>query len=566
MSAFLFYKPNSHPGRYSRRERFSLRHTVLSDNALDNGSDLSMKRSTFAKPARSSVGNELDMNIHNLGQTQSTFVCAETLPQGSDEHDACRTSINDDLDSLHSLFSELDTDSKSNGSVADEVHPAELVSTFSIKDIPPSGSSHSPSRGDTLHTKDSGPNISPSPILQRMDTFLDDSFTESLYPLARHEHLERVDDLVPTGDGDILAAKACKIDEISLKTSDSEAQDSLYLFHNVDCSDATNCTSIPELNELFIENVTGCSGLTTNPSTVASWGDIDVEMQDVPHNLGEAPKSTERASNNTTSSEELCDSSTPLQPSQQRSFTYDTSSDISAHFTELPLSSVQDPQTKRAEFSHVEIRDRRPLEMTRSSVEALGNPVYSPISSCHHPPTTNGPWHLNGTVLSIDLRYAEVPTRFGKSTFHVFDGQVIQILTLVHGPIKAPPPQKPISSAKTSTKKRKLNRPAAAAGRLSPKQKQCLVQLREEGYTWNEVTSRFPGRKKGTLQAAYYTTRKKLNQQASLPRQHPRRLVSERQGSGSLSHRQTETIGNSELRQGNNLEHPRYNLRSRGVR
>jgi hypothetical protein len=66
MSTFLFYKPNSNPGRYSRRERFSLRHTALSDNALNNRLNLSMKKPTYPEPARPSVDNEPDLSSRNL--------------------------------------------------------------------------------------------------------------------------------------------------------------------------------------------------------------------------------------------------------------------------------------------------------------------------------------------------------------------------------------------------------------------------------------------------------------------------------------------------------------------
>jgi hypothetical protein len=80
------------------------------------------------------------------------------LPQSLDEHDACRISINNNLDFLHSLFSAPDTDSESNISVAEsEAHPAGLELTF-IKDISSSKSGYRAkiSKGNALHTMDFG--------------------------------------------------------------------------------------------------------------------------------------------------------------------------------------------------------------------------------------------------------------------------------------------------------------------------------------------------------------------------------------------------------------------------
>ncbi|KAB8227254.1 uncharacterized protein BDW43DRAFT_294602, partial [Aspergillus alliaceus] len=311
---------------------------------------------------------------------------------------------------------------------------------------------------------------------------------------------------------------------------------------DIDCIDPTDCIAIPELDKSIIENRPGPSGLT---NTAASQRCIDMEVQDMPHNPEEAPNGVEKTLS-TAASTDPYEPDTQTQPSQQACFVRDAS-DFPADPTELPLSSVQGPR-KYYEFSHVEIRNPRPSKMVSPSVETQRDTVASPVSSCHHLPTTEGPWHLNGTILSIDLRHADFPTRFGKSTFRVFGGQVIQLLTLVHGPIKASPP-KTVPGAKISTKKRKLNRPVPSAGPLSSEQKQCLLRLREEGYTWNEIAARFPGRKKGTLQATYYTTLKKLHPSSCLPQQRSRRFPTESRWSHSPSQR---------------LGHTRYSLRSRG--
>lgn len=45
-------------------------------------------------------------------------------------------------------------------------------------------------------------------------------------------------------------------------------------------------------------------------------------------------------------------------------------------------------------------------------------------------PCANGPWRLDGTILSVDIREAErIPVFVGYSTYRVVDGQLIQSIT-----------------------------------------------------------------------------------------------------------------------------------------
>lgn len=122
-------------------------------------------------------------------------------------------------------------------------------------------------------------------------------------------------------------------------------------------------------------------------------------------------------------------------------------------------------------------------------------------------PCANGPWRLDGTILSVDIREAErIPVFVGYSTYRVVDGQLIQSITLVQGNTRLPFAEKVTKERGHRTRKTCKADPATIIrGPLSLKEKRDIVRLKEEGYTWNEITSRFPGRKKGTLQGIYYT-------------------------------------------------------------
>lgn len=223
------------------------------------------------------------------------------------------------------------------------------------------------------------------------------------------------------------------------------------------------------------------------------------------------------------------------------------------------------------EFSHVEIRNHRPLENTTSSIETLEN-VTSPSSSCCHSKETSRTWCLDGSILSIDIQNADFPIGLGKSSFHVFGNQVIQILTVVHGPVEAFLSQKTAPSTKVNKKKRKFSRPAAAAAAAAPlssEQKQYLLELRDQGHTWNDIVAKFPGRKKGTLQAIYYAKVKNLRNPTSRDQRYTGRPKSAARSSQGLSRTRGNTIGtgvSTVCQTENEVGYSRYSLRPRGVR
>jgi hypothetical protein len=224
------------------------------------------------------------------------------------------------------------------------------------------------------------------------------------------------------------------------------------------------------------------------------------------------------------------------------------------------------------EFSHVEIRNHRPLENTTSSIETLENVTSHASSSCCHSKETSRTWCLDGSILSIDIQNADFPIGLGKSSFHVFENQVIQILTVVHGPVEAFLSQKTAPSTKVSKKKRKFSRPAAAAAAAAPlssEQKQYLLELRDQGHTWNDIVAKFPGKKKGTLQAIYYAKVKNLRNPTSRRQRYTGRPKTATRRSQGLSRTRRNTIGtgvSTVCQTENEVGYSRYSLRSRGVR
>jgi hypothetical protein len=55
-----------------------------------------------------------------------------------------------------------------------------------------------------------------------------------------------------------------------------------------------------------------------------------------------------------------------------------------------------------------------------------------------------------------------------------------------------------------------------ARGRLSLEQKQRLVRLKQDGYTWDEIVPKFPNRKRSNLQVIYTRTLKDFRSSGSL--------------------------------------------------
>jgi hypothetical protein len=211
-----------------------------------------------------------------------------------------------------------------------------------------------------------------------------------------------------------------------------------------------------------------------------------------------------------------------------------------------------------AKFSHVEIPSRPRAEVSRPLV-ARTSPNQRDWSC--HPSLTNGPWRLDGTTLSIDLRDAEqVPIFVGYSSFRVYDGQLTQSLTFLQGPTKSPPVNEPAQTPSPTV---------PARGPLSTEQKQRLVKLRQEGYTWDEIVPKFPGRKRGNLQAIYSRSLKDFRRPGSL-HNHPSGRASSLLRSSSNGRVLAEIAGNGRITaQQTNQDlgkKSRYNLRARGNR
>jgi hypothetical protein len=134
------------------------------------------------------------------------------------------------------------------------------------------------------------------------------------------------------------------------------------------------------------------------------------------------------------------------QPLGEAPFTSDKPTPARSHSSRT--SPYPSSRKTFAKFSHVEIPSRPRAEVSRPSIAST-----SPNRrdwSCH-PSLTNGPWRLDGTTLSIDLRDAEqVPIFIGYSSFRVHDGKLTQSLTFLQGPANGPPVNNSVRKAEPS--------------------------------------------------------------------------------------------------------------------
>ncbi|GFF60698.1 hypothetical protein IFM51744_10454, partial [Aspergillus udagawae] len=308
---------------------------------------------------------------------------------------------------------------------------------------------------------------------------------------------------------------------------------------------------------------------------ISSPRDVDVDIQDHPHHPGAVPEDLDVLL--AAASSDGLEPDAEFQTRQELSVNRADHSEVPALATGLqsndPQAAQKSPNSVSLrpcpegylEFSHVEIRN--PLEETTSSIETMEITTNHPSATCCHSKDTSRAWCLDGLILSIDIRHANFPICLGKSSFHVFDGQVILTLTTVLGPVEAFLSQKTAPSTIGNKKRKKPSNPvaAAAAAPLSSEQKQYLLELRDRGHTWNEIVAKFPGRKKGTLQAIYYTKVKELCNPTSRRERCPRRSTPTTRSSQSRS-RTRGTAVRLECRTENELGYSQYCLRSRGVR
>ncbi|KAL4891340.1 hypothetical protein BDV59DRAFT_182260 [Aspergillus ambiguus] len=252
--------------------------------------------------------------------------------------------------------------------------------------------------------------------------------------------------------------------------------------------------------------------------------------------------------------------STPSDPGPEQRFPRQTDSET---FVVNKASTCDDlrPRTRSpsptkstkgyAEFSHIEISNASTARTVRLTKLDPKDEVENP--SCRHFPPNRGPWRLEGTLLSIDLREVQrLPIFAGTSSFRVLDGQVFQTITLSLGAVDSSLPPR-----KKSPRVPRQKGVSATRGPLSSKQRRHLVQLRDEGRTWNQVCVEFPGRKKGTLQTAYCKELKRFPSQVSRSAQRrssPRKTPNAGNSPNSQSHQAKKTGGS------------RYYLRARAHR
>jgi hypothetical protein len=108
-----------------------------------------------------------------------------------------------------------------------------------------------------------------------------------------------------------------------------------------------------------------------------------------------------------------------------------------------------------------------------------------------------------------------------------------------------------------------------ARGPLLLKQKQRLVRLKQEGYTWDKIIPKFPGRKRSNLQAIYSRSLEDFRGPGSLHK-HPSGRPSSVPRSSSNGRILAEIAGNGHIKtQRTNqvvVKKSRYSLRARGNR
>ncbi|KAH3547379.1 hypothetical protein KXW20_006139 [Aspergillus fumigatus] len=654
MSTFLFYKPNSNPNRYSRSERFSKSHIVLnSDNSLNHRRrSPSPKESALPEDVHSNDDNRHCLNTHQAAADRSVYMRADSI-LSSGMSDSCGESIQDDIESLHGLFSEPATGSQSDFSEADGVASAGVL-TRSIEDVSPAGpcDDERPSMENTSqeirsnrsspnlnryhqHSKgDSSPganfdaseltcesvyfdNVAHFSSPQPMDTPLEGSatFCAPFQSPSQPTILEkgRSSSVLKTQDGVKPSKRTSSYGKVLSGKGNPDAQFSS--FHSDDKTDVPCCTSFvpdtstclgsaaaPPFNEGHDLQPDTCTG-AASPARVGS-----THLLHSLHDLAEEHLDNPRHP----------DVHYPETPDCVGALGPDTvPMDCVINLDELescpPVSSppefnmdVQDPlqhpgvEPKDLEVllaavpsdglgPDVQFQTRQELGVNRDGnsvvpVHATGvrskdphvAPRFETIVPWRTPHLLLKPWKTSPVRVPVVViprkPNADFPIGLGKSSFHVFENQVIQILTVVHGPVEAFLSQKTAPSTKVNKKKRKFSRPAAAAAAAAPlssEQKQYLLELRDQGHTWNDIVAKFPGRKKGTLQAIYYAKVKNLRNPTSRDQRYTGRPKSAARSSQGLSRTRGNTIGtgvSTVCQTENEVGYSRYSLRPRGVR
>ncbi|KAL5332611.1 hypothetical protein BJX70DRAFT_392852 [Aspergillus crustosus] len=576
MSTFLFYNPNSNPSRYSKKARFSKRQSILlgkkpSELNIEHDSKVNHGSASSICPVQSSIYNTHD--LQPAGPTHLTATLESTQPQDQDNGTFSERVISD-VGSLRSLSLESDP-----GADAGSLEVGGLILSTSRQNTqsscfddglapvnedacitqPDSGLDGQESVRDSRQPSEgimSGPdlttyclNLSPLPILRAHDFVIADDHATG--------HQSEVG-LPLRAEGPKNFAESAPIwesDERCTSLNDDVTR--------LDAGEGTsNEQSIDRPASEFgprpgISGPAGISGFGSPHYSNEHDSPVENAHRSI-HDPNTCPHSVAGAQGYASARP-----TTPPEPIVESPIVFadlSSASDKSAPARSSPRTSSHQSRRKRfAEFSHVEIPSRPLAEASRPSVETA--PLDRSDESCH-PSLSNGPWRLDGTILSIDLRDAEqVPIFVGYSSFRVYNGNLTQSVTFFQGPVGGPPVNKSARAAGKPSPR------IPARGPLSLEQKQRLVDLKQNGYTWDEIVTQFQGRKRSNLQAIYSRCVKdsrSLSSRHNDTTGHPFSIPRPSSERRSLA----EIAGNARIKAGQTkqVKKSRYNLRARGSR
>ncbi|OJJ51844.1 hypothetical protein ASPSYDRAFT_96117 [Aspergillus sydowii CBS 593.65] len=629
MSTFLFYNPNSNPSRYSQKARFSKRQSVLpaTDYSASNTELYPQINRTSASciyPAQSGICDNYDLQPADPART-TTF--ESTCLPNQDDGTFSERDISD-VESLRSLFFGTEPGASVSfpevGEVTPSSSPKNTLSASCGDELVPVNEDacitqpdSCPDRQGPVCNSDQLPeafasapdlatycsNLSPSPTLRAQDFVIADDHATShqsdlICPLGADDPknpaesvdlwdssmqctILNVDEMQVDAENEgtsnnqcsvRLAPDFCQRPEItSLELTEKSTSSSPCYSNELDSAGENANGSIPdpEIRPITLAEETCPFG---PDNTTSLQLHIDRETEDSAPIIAEGrsessqePPTVHAAaySGMDAQGHASAEPSTPREPIADPPIVLADTSFASDKPTParspLRISSHQGRRKRFAEFSHVEIPTRPLAEAHRPSVEVA--PTFDqPDRSCH-PPLTNGPWRLDGTILSIDIRDAEqIPIFVGYSGFRVRDGNLTQSLTFFQGLADGSPIEKP-----ACMEGKRSPSCTSARGPLSFEQKRRLVQLKEEGYTWDEIVHEFPGRKRNTLQAICSAASKRLRSSGSIHNRRTRSSLSVHKS--SLNERSLrEVTGNARLKhkRTNQTKKSQYNLRARG--
>ncbi|KAL4935260.1 hypothetical protein BDV06DRAFT_132506 [Aspergillus oleicola] len=588
MSTFLFYNPNSNPSRYSKKARFS-KHLLLGTEC----SALNTEHHPKPECVSSSVHPAQSCSNYNLQPAEPADPLESTRPPTQDNGTSPSERDISDVESLHSLFFETGLGASVNSPEDRGLIPSSpcqnMQSPFSDDQaMPVNGGAcmiqpdfHLDGQMSVVHPDQpseaaaSGPdlatyylNLFPSPSLRPHDfIFADDQITghqASLVCSVNGNESTTSAESVPFCESDERYT-GLNIDEMQVAAETkgtSNGQGIVRLSPDFDQYPRPGSRGRSGSSSPCYSNDKDSTGGIADSRTpdLGTTTSLQLSREDSVPIIAEVMPDSGWASR--TVQAEACSIAgaqghaiaepTTQEPIFETPVLADASS-TSKESTPARLSPPKSPHQscKRtfAEFSHVEIPCRPLPEAGQPSVN-IAPTLEQPDRSCHLP----GPWRLNGTTLSIDIRDAEqIPIFVGYSSFRVYNGNLTQSLTFFQELADSPPIKKSPHRAG------RPRPPTFVRGPLSSKEKQRLVRLKQEGYTWDEITTKFPGRKRSALQAAY-SRESQRNQHPRYPHSVPKSSTRQR----SLA----EIAGNAQTKAGrtNQTKNLRYNLRARNTK